>query len=85
MNNVIPFSAHLARNISVSARPSQSRYRPRTPGAELHATPSVFSGRVAGVPDPQAEYADEIYGEVTTRMQGTLTALAAERSLPVIG
>ena len=32
--------------------------------------------------DPDA---DEIYGEVTTRMQGTLTALAAERSLPVIG
>ena len=28
---------------------------------------------------------DEIYDEVTTRMQGTLTTLASERSLPVIG
>jgi 1-acyl-sn-glycerol-3-phosphate acyltransferase len=28
---------------------------------------------------------DEVYDEVTTRMQGTLTTLASERSLPVIG
>jgi 1-acyl-sn-glycerol-3-phosphate acyltransferase len=33
-------------------------------------------------PDPDL---DEVYDEVTTRMQGTLTALASERSLPVIG